>query len=321
MKKIKWGVLSTAKIGRKKVIPAITTSCNGEVAGIASRNFERAQSVAKDLGIETAYDSYEALLADPNIDAVYIPLPNSLHVPVAIQALEAGKHVLCEKPIALTAEDGERLLAAAKQHPELKVMEAFMYRFHPQWAWALEQIRSGAIGELRHMQAMFSYYMDDDSNIRSIAELGGGGLMDVGCYCVSAARLAFGEEPEVLSSDFQYNANTGVDILATGQLKFPGATVSFTSATQMEHCQHVAIHGTRGRIDIEHAFNPALDGTAKVVLTQEGERSEHVTESCNHFRLQVESFAQDILEDRAPMISLEDSIANMRVIDALKAKA
>ena len=189
MSKIRWGVLSTARIGTKTVIPAMQLGEHCTVTAIASRQLKKAQAAAGQLGIEKAYGSYEELLADPDIDAVYIPLPNHLHIPWTIKALNADKHVLCEKPIGLSADEAQALLDAAKKFPRLKVMEAFMYRHHPQWQWAKQKVTQGKIGELRTIQSFFSYYNANPDNIRNKADIGGGGLMDIGCYFTFAVHL------------------------------------------------------------------------------------------------------------------------------------
>ena len=191
MGKVRWGIISTAKIGTEKVIPAMQLGDFCEVTAIASRNLDTAQTAAERLGIPKAYGSYEALLADPEIDAVYNPLPNHLHVPWSIKAMEAGKHVLVEKPIGLTSTEGQELVDAARNYPELKVMEAFMYRHHPQWQRARQLVVEGGVGELRTIQSFFSYYNVDPHNIRNIAAIGGGVLMDIGCYCISLSRFIF----------------------------------------------------------------------------------------------------------------------------------
>ncbi|MEZ6046134.1 MAG: Gfo/Idh/MocA family oxidoreductase [Planctomycetaceae bacterium] len=202
MKKVRWGVLSTAKIGTVKVIPAMQQGNFSEVTAIASRSLENAKYAATDLGIPKAYGSYEELLDDPDIDAIYNPLPNHMHVDWSIRALEAGKHVLCEKPIGLTSEEGQKLVDAGARSPHLKLMEAFMYRHHPQWQQARKWVESGEIGELRTIQTAFSYFNDDPGNIRNQAEIGGGGLMDIGCYPISLSRFIFGAEPESGLSDW-----------------------------------------------------------------------------------------------------------------------
>ncbi|MCH2271207.1 MAG: Gfo/Idh/MocA family oxidoreductase, partial [SAR324 cluster bacterium] len=205
MKKIRWGVLSTANIGLEKVIPAMQQGEYCEMSAIASQSQEKAQAAAAQLGIAKAYGSYEELLADTEIDAVYIPLPNHLHVPWSIKALKAGKHVLCEKPIGLKTAEAEDLLKEAQKYPELKVMEAFMYRHHPQWQRAKQLVTEGKIGDLRTIHSFFSYYNADPENIRNMANIGGGGLMDIGCYCISLARFIFGSEPQRVLGKLEYD--------------------------------------------------------------------------------------------------------------------
>src|SRR6266487_1583018 len=205
MSKVRWGVLSTAKIGIEKVLPAMQRGEYCEIAAIASRSLETARAAAARLGIPKAYGSYEELLADPEIDAIYNPMPNHLHVPWSIKALEAGKHVLCEKPIALTAAEAQTLIDVARQYPHLKVMEAFMYRFHPQWQRARQLVLEGDIGELRTIQSFFSYYLDDPNNIRNRDDVGGGGMLDIGCYTVSLARFIFGAEPNHVFGTVEYD--------------------------------------------------------------------------------------------------------------------
>lgn len=195
MDSIRWGILSTAKIGTEKVIPAMQQCQYGMVAAIASRNLGQAEAAAQQLGIPQAYGSYDELLADPSINAIYNPLPNHLHVPWSIKALQAGKHVLCEKPIGLSVAEAETLREASAQFPHLKVMEAFMYRRHPQWQRAIELVRNDGIGTLRTVNAVFSYFNDDPANVRNQSDIGGGGVMDIGCYCISLSRWVFGREP------------------------------------------------------------------------------------------------------------------------------
>jgi len=228
MNKVRWGVLSSARIGTAKVIPAMQAGENCDIVAIASRSLEKARATAARLGIPKAYGSYEELLADPEIDAVYNPLPNHLHVPWSVKALEAGKHVLCEKPIALTAAEAQELLAAAKRRPQLKVMEAFMYRHHPQWQRARRLVAEGKIGELCTIQSFFSYYNVDPDNIRNIAAVGGGGLMDIGCYCISLSRFIFDAEPQRVLGVVEYDARFRTDRLACGVLDFGCGTATFT---------------------------------------------------------------------------------------------
>src|SRR5262245_7377782 len=207
MAKVRFGVLSTANIGLAKVLPAMQQGQHCEIVAIASRNQETAEAAAERLGIPKAYGSYEALLADPDIDAIYNPLPNHLHVPWSIRAIEAGKHVLCEKPIGLSSAQGQELVDAAARHPHLKVMEAFMYRHHPQWVRAKAIVAEGGVGELRTIQYFFSYYNVDPNNIRNRAEIGGGGLMDIGCYNISLSRFIFGAEPARALGIVEYDPN------------------------------------------------------------------------------------------------------------------
>jgi predicted dehydrogenase len=232
MKKIRWGILSTAKIGREKVIPAMQQSPLCDIAAIASRDIASAKTIAAALQIAKAYGSYEALLNDAAIDAVYIPLPNNMHVEWTIKAIAAGKHVLCEKPIALSAAQAASLLEVSKQHPHIKIMEAFMYRFHPQWVHAKKLIKEGAIGELKNIQSFFSYYNVDPNNIRNKKNTGGGGLMDIGCYCISISRYIFGKEPESVFGSVHYNSNTHTDNYTSGILNFSTGTASFTCSKQ-----------------------------------------------------------------------------------------
>ena len=220
MKKLHWGILSTAKIGREKVIPAMQKSKLCEVQAIASANKERLEAEAKRLGIPKTYDSYEALLNDPEIDAVYIPLPNNLHVPWALKALEVNKHVLCEKPIALSAAEATELLKASRKKPQIKIMEAFMYRFHPQWQKAKKLVDEGRVGELRCVQSFFSYFNIDPNNIRNRIEVGGGAMMDIGCYCISFARYLFGKEPVRVFGTVEFDPVLKTDRFASGILEF-----------------------------------------------------------------------------------------------------
>src|SRR5690348_16930138 len=255
MDKVRWGVLSTADIGVRQVIPAMQQGTYCEIAGIASRSLEKAQAAAAQLGIPKAYGSYEELLGDPEIDAIYNPLPNHLHVPWSIKALQAGKHVLCEKPIALSAAEAEALAAEARKHPRLKVMEAFMYRHHPQWRHARQAVLDGGIGELRTIQSLFSYYLDDPTNIRNKAAIGGGGLMDIGCYNISLSRFIFAAEPRRVLGVIERDPDFGTDRLTSGMLEFDRGTATFTCSTQLAPYQRVHICGTAGRIEIEIPFN------------------------------------------------------------------
>lgn len=325
MNKVRWGILSTANIGVKKVIPAMQRGRLSSVTAIASRNLETASKVAADLGIEKSYGAYEELLDDDEVDAIYNPLPNHLHVPWSIKALEAGKHVLCEKPIALTADEGQLLVDAGKAHPHLKLMEAFMYRHHPQWQFAVDAVQSGKIGTLRTIQSFFSYFNDDPKNIRNMAELGGGGLMDVGCYNISLSRFLCGQ-PQRAIGIVDVDPRFGTDRMTTGILQFAdGVTSSFTCSTQIAPYQRVNILGTKGRIEIEIPFNAPPDAACKTWLhTQSGsESTKELTEHpvSDQYTIQGDLMSAAILNDTPVPTPIEDAVANMRVIEAIKQSA
>jgi predicted dehydrogenase len=317
MSKVHWGVLSTAKIGIEKVIPAMQLGRYCEITAIASRNLDRAQAAARQLGIPKAYGSYEELLADPDIDAIYNPLPNHLHVPWSLKAMEAGKHVLCEKPIGLTSAEGQKLLDAARRRPELKVMEAFMYRHHPQWQRAQRLISEGKIGELRTIQSFFSYYNVDPGNIRNVAEIGGGALMDIGCYCISLSRFIFGAEPRRVLGIVEYDPQFQVDRLTSGILDFGRGTSTFTCSTQLTPYQRVNIYGTEGRVEIEIPFNAPPDRPCKMWHQHGSEIEEIVLDICDQYTIQGDRFSQAVLNDTDVPTPLEDAVANMKVIEAL----
>lgn len=317
MSKVRWGVLSTARIGTATVIPAMQQGAYCEMAAIASRDLEKAEAAANRLGIPMVYGSYEELLADSEIDAIYNPLPNHMHVPWSIKALEAGKHVLCEKPIAGTVAEAQKLLEAAKQHPDLKIMEAFMYRFHPQWQLARQMVREGKIGTLRTIQSFFSYYNDDPRNIRNIADAGGGGMLDIGCYNVSVSRFIFGAEPQRVSGIVEYDPQLKTDRLASGILDFGQGTATFTCSTQLTLYQRVNIFGTAGRIEIEIPFNAPTNRPCKIWYQHDNELEEILVDTCNQYTLQGDQFSLAILNNTAVPTPLEDALANMRVIDAV----
>jgi predicted dehydrogenase len=315
--KVRWGVLSTANIAIGKVIPAMQQGAHCDMAGIASRELEKAQAVAEHLGFARAYGSYEELLADPEIEAVYIPLPNHLHVPWSIRALEAGKHVLCEKPIGLTAAEGQELLDAARKHPHLKVMEAFMYRHHPQWQRARQIVAGGGIGELRTIQSFFSYFNDDPDNIRNRADVGGGGLMDIGCYCISAARFIYNAEPERVMGIVEYDPVFKTDRMASGILDFGTGTSTWTCSTQLVDYQRVNIFGTEGRVEIEIPFNAPPDRPCRMWHQRGSEVEEIVLDVVDQYTIQGDLFSQAVLNDTEVPTPLEDAVANMKVIEAI----
>jgi len=317
MKKVRWGVLSTAKIGLEKVIPAMQRGEYSEIVAIASQSLERGKAAAEQLGIPQAYGSYKELLADDKIDAVYIPLPNHLHVPWTKKVLGAGKHVLCEKPIGLKTTEAEDLLAAAKKHPHLKVMEAFMYRHHPQWQKAKQLVDEGKIGKLRTIHSFFSYHNADPGNIRNMAEIGGGGLMDIGCYCISLARFIFNSEPQRVSGKMEYDPEFKTDRLCSGLLDFGDQSSTFTCATQLTPYQRVNIFGTEGRIEIEIPFNAPPDQPCRIWHQQYDKLEEITFELCDQYTIQGDLFSQAILNKTEIPTPLVDSVKNMRVLDAV----
>jgi predicted dehydrogenase len=324
--KVRWGVLSTATIATEKVIPGLRRSQLGELVAIASRSEATARATAQELGIPRAHGSYEALLADPEIDAVYIPLPNHLHLEWSIKALEAGKHVLCEKPLALTAADAERMFATADASGRL-LMEAFMYRHHPSWIALREVIASGRLGRVTAVDSWFSYFNDDPANIRNILAFGGGALYDIGCYCVNLSRLLFGAEPTDVSSYVVRDPASGVDVLTSGTLQFAEGLASFTCGTQLETDQRVHVYGTRGRASIEIPFNIPPTLPTRVFVTQGGdppvapaiETLEFAP--ADPYACEADAFARAILDGAPAPVPPADAIANLRVIERLFAAA
>ena len=320
MAKVKWGVLSTAKIGTVQVIPAMQQADHCEIAAICSRNLDRAQAAADELGIARAYGSYEELLADPDIQAVYNPLPNHLHVEWSIKALEAGKHVLCEKPIGLTSDEGQQLVAASQQHPSLKLMEAFMYRHHPQWVRAKSIVQNGGVGELRTINSVFSYFNNDGGNIRNQADIGGGGLMDIGCYPISLSRFVFDAEPERTLGVVEYDPEFQTDRLASAILDFGSSgTSTFTCSTQLVPYQRVNILGTTGRVEIEIPFNAPIDRPCRMWHQTTDGVEEISIPICNQYGIQGDLFSQAILNDTEVPTPISDAVNNMRVIEAVRA--
>ncbi|MBN01655.1 MAG: NAD-binding protein [Planctomycetaceae bacterium] len=318
MSKVRWGILSTAKIGTEKVIPAMQQCDHAEVVAIASRNTQRAEEVAQELGISQAFGSYEDLLAAGEVDAIYNPLPNHLHVSWSKQALAAGKHVLCEKPIGLTADEGQELVDYAQQFPELKIMEAFMYRHHPQWQRAKELIQAGEIGALRTIQSFFSYYNDDPNNIRNQADIGGGGLMDIGCYNISLSRFIFGDEPKSVMGVVETDPQFETDRMASGVMVFEGGTSTFTCSTQLTPYQRVNLFGIDGRVEIEIPFNAPPDRPCRMWLQQGSDVAEITLDTTDQYTVQGELMSLAILNDTLVPTPLTDAVANMRVIEAIK---
>lgn len=316
--KTRWGILSTANIGIRKVIPAIQKANNCEVVAISSRSLENAGKAAAELGIAKAYSSYEALLADPDIDIIYNPLPNHLHVPFTIKALQAGKHVLCEKPIALNSNEAQTLIEATRNYPHLKVMEAFMYRFHPQWIKVKQLVDNGAIGEVKTIHSHFSFLNNDPQNTRNIIEIGGGALLDIGCYCISFPRFIFGKEPERVISLIDRDPLMKIDRLSSAMLDFANEhTATFTSSIQLMYGQWAAIMGTSGRIDVDIPVNAPNDRPTKITLVTHEGSEEILFEAIDQYTLQAEEFANAVINNRPVPTPLSDALGNMRVIDAL----
>jgi predicted dehydrogenase len=320
-RKLRWGVLSTAAIGVKKVIPAMQLGEFTSVTAIASRGLGRAREAADSLGIATAYGSYEELLADPDVDAVYNPLPNHLHVPWTIKAAEAGKHVLCEKPISLTAAEAETLIAV-RERTGVKIGEAFMVRSHPQWLRLRALLDEGRIGELRSVVGFFSYFNINPANIRNRMDAGGGALMDIGCYLVHAARFAFGQEPERVVGCVERDPQMHTDRLASAILEFAGGQSIFTCSTQLVPYQRLQFLGTRGRIELEIPVNAPMDRPTRLLIDSGsdvfgGGVTFETFPVCDQYTLQGDAFSTAVLEGGEVPVPVEDAIKNMRVIEAV----
>ena len=320
---VRWGIISTADIGMEKVTPAIQAAANCEVTGIASRGIDRAASAADRLGIPNAYGSYEELLAAPDVDAVYIPLPNDMHAEWTIKAAEAGKHVLCEKPLAMTSAQAQEMVDACAESG-VRLQEAFMYRHHPTWVKAVKLARSGAIGDLRAVQSWFSYYNDDPTNIRNKVDNGGGALMDIGCYNISLSRLLFDGEPTRIESLVDRDPVMGIDILTSGILDFGSKRQSaFTCTIRSEPYQRVHIFGTGGRIEIEVPFNIPTDVETRIHVTanasgpMDSPTETIVFPPADQYQIQAELFAQAILDDAPVPVDPADAVANMKVIEKI----
>ena len=322
-RRLRWGVLSTADIGRKKWIPGVRRAPKqrGEVVAIGSRDEATARRVADELGIPRAHGSYEALLADPEVDAVYIPLPNHLHLEWTLAAAEAGKHILCEKPIALTSGDAQRMVDAASAAGVL-LMEAFMYRVHPSWVAVRELIAAGRIGRLQTVQSWFSYYNDDPRNIRNLRDAGGGALMDIGCYSINLSRMLFGAEPERVEAAIVRDPDQEVDVLTSALLVFPGGgTATFTCSIRSEDDQRVHVYGTEGHISVGIPFNIPPDRPTHVFVTHGGEppvapEVERFTfETADPYGVEADAFAAAVLDGASLPTPPEDAVANMRVIE------
>ena len=320
MTKTKWGVLSTAKIGTEKVIPGINRSRTATVAAIASRDLARAEAAAQDIGIEKAYGSYEALLADPEIEVIYNPLPNHLHVPLTLEAVAAGKHVLCEKPIAPNAVEAEKLLDIADQR---LVMEAFMVRFHPQWLKVKEIVGSGGLGEVRSIQSYFSYFNRDPDNIRNNPDIGGGALLDIGCYPMLAGRFLFDGEPERVISLIDRDPDFRTDRLSTVIMDFgDGRRLDFTVSTQAVPYQRVNVFGTEKRAELIIPFN-ALPWEISTIRIDDGSdlregTGEIITiDACDQYSEQADAFSAAVRGETPLPYGPADAVQNMKILDAM----
>ncbi|HEY0747139.1 MAG TPA: Gfo/Idh/MocA family oxidoreductase [Steroidobacteraceae bacterium] len=322
MRKIQWGVLSTANIALKRVIPAIFNGERGTVAAIASRDEARAAEAAARFGIPRSYGSYQALLDDPEVDAIYNPLPNHLHVEWTVRALNAGKHVLCEKPLGLNAVEAQAIVGARDRNGK-RVIEAFMVRYHPQWHRVRALVGSGRIGQVQAIQAAFMFTQLDPNNVRNQPDIGGGALYDVGCYPLVTARYVFGSEPTRAIALINRDAKMGVDTLTSGLLEFPGGRqLIFSSALQLATFQRVTILGTAGRIEVPLPFTPSKDQSCRIVIDSgrslDGTSAEFEDfPAADQYALQCDTAASVFRDEIEQEFPIEDGIANMRIIDAL----
>jgi predicted dehydrogenase len=319
--KVRWGVLGAAKIAVEKVIPAMQRGRWTEVVGLASRDLEKARRAAGALGVAKAFGSYEELLQDPDIEAVYVPLPNHMHVPWAVRAAEAGKHVLCEKPVAMSAREARELLAA-RERTGVRIQEAFMVRTHPQWLAAKEIVQGGRVGSLRAIVCFFSYFNRDPRNIRNQLDKGGGALMDIGCYPIQVSRFVFNDEPSRVSATVERDPETGVDRLVSAVLDFAGGQAAFTCGTQLAPYQRVQFVGTRGRVEVEIPFNAPNDRPTRVFIDDGSDLSGRSAETlefpvCDQYTIQGDLFSRALREGTEQPIPLEDAVNNMAVIDAV----
>ena len=321
MRKVRWGVLGVAKIATDKVIPALQRGQHAEVVAIASREGARAQAAAQALGLEKAYGSYEALLADPDIDAVYIPLPNHLHAEWTTAAAERGKHVLCEKPIGMTAAEAEQLIAV-RDRTGVRIQEAFMVWTHPQWLRAREIARSGRLGRVHSYSGYFSYFNDDAANIRNVLDFGGGALMDIGCYLIVTSRFLFGEEPRRVLGLIERDPSTGVDTLTSMLLDYPSGHAIGTCGTRTVPYQRVQVFGTTGRLEIEIPFNAPPDRPCRMMVDDGrdtfGTGIETIAiDTCDQYTIQGDLFSIAARDNGPVAYPLEMTLQNMRIIEAV----
>lgn len=318
--KVRWGILSTAKIGVKQVIPALQQGSLCEVTAIASRSEERAGEAADTLGIGKVYGSYEALLEDPEVDAIYNPLPNNLHMEWSVKAMKAGKHVLCEKPIGLSVREVEEMIGARDRYG-VKAGEAFMVKSNPQWLETRDRINRGEIGDLRLVQGMFSYYNADPRNIRNIPEMGGGGMWDIGCYCVTMSRFMFKEEPVRVSAMIEFDPVMKTDRLGSVLMEFPSGQAQFAVSTQLVPYQRMHMFGTEGHLEVMIPWNAPNDRPCKVKRDEGDKFMQQVFVQSfpvtDQYTLMGDAFSKAILEDTEVPVSLEDGLNNTRALIAI----
>jgi len=321
MKKIRWGILGASKIAFEQVIPAMVKSKNTKLLAIASRDIDRAKMFSQTYSIHKAYNDYDKLISDPEIDAIYIPLPNHLHVPYSIKCLNAGKHVLCEKPISIKAKEVLDLIKIQEKNKKI-FSEAFMVRFHPQWIKTKELIEDGAIGKLTGIQGLFNYYNIDPKNIRNDASIGGGGLLDIGVYPIVTSRFIIGREPEKVIALIDFDSKFKTDVLASVILKFGSVQMSFICSTQSHLMQHMRFIGSEGRLEIPVPFNPIADKKSQIFLwknvkhpSKEPDTIE--IEKADQYQNQIEEMNNCILNDRPFPFGLQDSYKNMKIIDSI----
>jgi predicted dehydrogenase len=320
-KKVRWGVLGVASIATRKVIPGMQKGALSEVAAIASRDLQKAKTAAKDLGIPKAYGSYEELLADREIDAIYNPLPNHLHVPWSIKAAEAGKHVLCEKPIGLDAQEAYELLQV-RNRSRVKIGEAFMVKTHPQWLRVRELASNGKIGQLKSITTIFSYFNRDPENVRHRPEWGGGGLLDIGSYPITLSRWIYGQEPKRVSGALELDPDFGTDRLASGVMEFSTGHSVFSCGTQTNYFQRMELLGTTGRLEVEIPFNAPNDRPTHITVADGmaiygGAVEVEEIATCDQYTIQGDEFSRAIQENTEVPVPLEDALGNMKVIDAI----
>jgi len=319
-RKVKWGIISTAKIGLEKVIPAMQQCDNVEIAGIASRNKNAAKTASEQLNISKYYGSYEAILYDPDIEAIYNPLPNHMHFEWTKKAIECGKHVLCEKPMTLDKNEISELISLRDKF-NVKVGEAFMVHTHPQWLDIVQRVKNNEIGKLKVIQGFFSYYKTDPENIRNILEYGGGAMWDIGCYQIHTSRHVFGEEPLRVLSIIDRDPTLKTDRLGTVILEFPSGQCVFTVSTQLVPYQKMILFGEEKKLEIEIPFNVPNDDICKINIDEGGltplNQQEYIFDVCDQYKIQGELFSEAIISDGEVPVSLENAFKNTEVIEAI----